>query len=559
MKRHSRYSAALQKNFLPRASFSSIGDAAGGDVNGSGYISGGDHNTSDNESRRTTPLTMRRDNSNLTIRRASMSQLPSRATPEPLCMDESLFEIQTPNLLLDAPRTELGTASIAYRAGDAMYTLMVVTCYSEGEAGLKSTIDSLVMTDYPDDQKILFIVADGLIRGEGNALTTPEICVDLMEVDPWAGYIHGRLWSSGQVDLDCADIGKKDDIVDTATHRMATGRKRLRCSPDDPDWLPPAYSYVAIADGEKRHNMARVFAGHYNSSDRQHRVPALIVVKCGTPAERNLSKPGNRGKRDSQIILMCFLQKVLLRDRMTPLEYDMFIKMRYLMSITPDLFEAVLCVDADTVVAPSSLAHMTAVFKMDPMVMGLCGETQIANKTSSWVTTIQVFEYFISHHLNKAFESIFGGVTCLPGCFCMYRIKAPKQGGWVPILASTDIHDFYSENVTDTLHKKNLLLLGEDRYLTTLLLKTFPKRKMMFVPSATCQTLVPDAFSVLLSQRRRWINSTVHNLFELVLVNDLCGTFCCSMQFVIFMELVGTLVLPAAILFTIVLLLSSLV
>ena len=382
--------------------------------------------------------------------------------------------------------------------------------------------------------------------------------MDLMEVDPWAGYIHGRLWSSGQVDLDCADIGKKDDIVDTATHRMATGRKRLRCSPDDPDWLPPAYSYVAIADGEKRHNMARVFAGHYNSSDRQHRVPALIVVKCGTPAERNLSKPGNRGKRDSQIILMCFLQKVLLRDRMTPLEYDMFIKMRYLMSITPDLFEAVLCVDADTVVAPSSLAHMTAVFKMDPMVMGLCGETQIANKTSSWVTTIQVFEYFISHHLNKAFESIFGGVTCLPGCFCMYRIKAPKQGGWVPILASPDIHDFYSENVTDTLHKKNLLLLGEDRYLTTLLLKTFPKRKMMFVPSATCQTLVPDAFSVLLSQRRRWINSTVHNLFELVLVNDLCGTFCCSMQFVIFMELVGTLVLPAAILFTVVLLLSSL-
>ena len=67
---------------------------------------------------------------------------------------------------------------------------------------------------------------------------------------------------------------------------------------------------------------------------------------------------------------------------------------------------------------------------------------------------------------------------------------------------------------------------------------------MVFVPSATCETLVPDTFAVLLSQRRRWINSTVHNLFELVLVNDLCGTFCCSMQFVIFMELVGTLVLP---------------
>ena len=54
---------------------------------------------------------------------------------------------------------------------------------------------------------------------------------------------------------------------------------------------------------------------------------------------------------------------------------------------------------------------------------------------------------------------------------------------------------------------KNLLLLGEDRYLTTLMLRTFPNRKMMFVPQAVCKTVVPDTFKVLLSQRRRWINS----------------------------------------------------
>jgi chitin synthase len=134
----------------------------------------------------------------------------------------------------------------------------------------------------------------------------------------------------------------------------------------------------------------------------------------------------------------------------------------------------------------------------------------------------------------------------------MYRIKAPKgpNGYWVPILANPDIVEHYSENVVDTLHKKNLLLLGEDRYLSTLMLRTFPKRKMIFVPQAVCKTVVPDTFSVLLSQRRRWINSTIHNLMELVLVQDLCGTFCFSMQFVVFMELVGTLALPAAISFT---------
>lgn len=200
--------------------------------------------------------------------------------------------------------------------------------------------------------------------------------------------------------------------------------------------------------------------------------------------------------------------------------------------------------------------------QQDPKIMGLCGETRVENKFQSPVTMIQVFEYHISHFLSKSFESLFGAVTCLPGCFSMYRIKTPKtdENGdevWVPILANPDIVEDYSENIVDTLHRKNLLLLGEDRYLTTLMLKSFPKRKMMFVPTAICRTVVPDSWSVLFSQRRRWINSTIHNLLELVLVNDLCGIFCCSHQFLILLELIGTCVLPAAILFTIYLILYS--
>lgn len=152
--------------------------------------------------------------------------------------------------------------------------------------------------------------------------------------------------------------------------------------------------------------------------------------------------------------------------------------------------------------------------------------------------------------MTKAFESCFGGVTCLPGCFSMYRIKCKKGDDWVPILASPDIVSIYSSPVVDTLHKKNLLLLGEDRFLTTMMLRTFPKRKLMFVPRAYCKTTVPSTFSTLLSQRRRWVNSTIHNLMELVLVNELCGTFCFSMQFVILVELIGTATLPAAIFFT---------
>ena len=160
--------------------------------------------------------------------------------------------------------------------------------------------------------------------------------------------------------------------------------------------------------------MAKVYAGFYDYGDttakraRQQRVPMIVVAKVGNPHVVHDAKPGNRGKRDSQIVLMIFLQKVMFDERMT------------------------------------------------------------------------TFELF------------------------------------------------------------NLM-------------------KNMFYPQAVCKTTVPDSFRVLLSQRRRWINTIVHNLFEPILVHDLCGTFCFSIQFVVGMELMGTLVLPVAISFTLSLVIISII
>ncbi|KIJ66533.1 glycosyltransferase family 2 protein [Hydnomerulius pinastri MD-312] len=399
------------------------------------------------------------------------------------------------------------------------HTICLVTAYSESVEGLRTTIDSLATTDYPNSHKLILVIADGMVKGAGNTLTTPEICLTMM--------------------------------------------KEFVIAPEDVE----PHSYVAIADGHKRHNMAKVYAGFYAYDDstversKQQRVPMVLVAKVGNPLEVNDAKPGNRGKRDSQIVLMAFLQKVMFDERMTTFEYEFFNSLWRVTGVSPDRYELVLCVDADTKVFPDSLTRMVSCMVVDVEIMGLCGETKIANKADNFVTMMQVFEYYISHHMTKAFEAMFGGVTCLPGCFSMYRIKAPKgdTGYWVPVLANPDIVEHYSENVVDTLHKKNLLLLGEDRYLTTLLLKTFPRRKNMFCPQAVCKTIVPDSFRVLLSQRRRWINSTIHNLAELVLVRDLCGTFCFSMQFVVGMELMGTLVLPAAISFTLYLIIISII
>jgi hypothetical protein len=145
----------------------------------------------------------------------------------------------------------------------------------------------------------------------------------------------------------------------------------------------------------------------------------------------------------------------------------------------------------------------------------------------------------------KAFESLFGSVTCLPGCFTLYRLRTPDT--YKPLLISNQLIHDYSENRVDTLHMKNLLHLGEDRYLTTLLLKHFPEFKTQFVRDAHAYTVAPDDWKVLLSQRRRWINSTVHNLGELVFLDQLCGFCCFSMRFVVLIDLVSTIIQPVTV------------
>jgi hypothetical protein len=75
------------------------------------------------------------------------------------------------------------------------------------------------------------------------------------------------------------------------------------------------------------------------------RTPTVIIVKCGTEQEAATDKkPGNRGKRDSQLILMNFFSRVTYNDRMTPLDFDLFRKIHVLMGVTPDFFEVCLMV-----------------------------------------------------------------------------------------------------------------------------------------------------------------------------------------------------------------------
>jgi chitin synthase len=99
--------------------------------------------------------------------------------------------------------------------GAELFCVCLVTCYSEGAEGIKITLDSIAGTTYSDARKLIFVVCDGMITGSGEKMSTPDICVGMIERDPRFGD-------------------------------------------------PTPMSYVAVADGAKAHNQAMVYAGHYS-------------------------------------------------------------------------------------------------------------------------------------------------------------------------------------------------------------------------------------------------------------------------------------------------------
>ncbi|KAL4739299.1 chitin synthase-domain-containing protein [Aspergillus similis] len=371
------------------------------------------------------------------------------------------------------------------------FVICMVPAYTEGEDSLRKGLDSLTALQYDNKRKLIFVICDGMIVGGGNDRPTPKIVLDILGVDP-------------KID-------------------------------------PPALPVKSIGQGNEQLNYGKVYSGLYEYEGNV--VPYVVVVKVGKESEQNKSKPGNRGKRDSQVLLLNFLSRVHHRAPMSPLELEVFHQINNVIGVDPELYEYCLMVDADTSVREDSLNRLVAACANDARIAGICGETSLQNEERSWWTMIQVYEYFISHHLAKAFESLFGSVTCLPGCFCMYRLRTADRGR--PLIISEKLLEEYSDNNVDTLHKKNLLALGEDRYLTTLMTKYFPTMSYKFIPDAFASTAAPETWSVLLSQRRRWINSTIHNLVELAALKDLCGFCCFSMRFVVMVDLLGTIILPA--------------
>jgi len=155
--------------------------------------------------------------------------------------------------------------------------------------------------------------------------------------------------------------------------------------------------------------------------------------------------------------------------------------------------EMLVYVDSDSFLMPGAIRKVVQGL-VDPTVAAVAGHTDVENVGTNALTKMQDVRYFVSYRVLKAAESLFGAVSCCPGCFSAYRK--------VCVL-----------NVLDRwLYQKFLghyATFGDDRSLTNYLLRDY---RVLYDDEALATTIVPEKWGKYIRQQCRWKRSWVREM-----------------------------------------------
>ena len=162
----------------------------------------------------------------------------------------------------------------------------------------------------------------------------------------------------------------------------------------------------------------------------------------------------------------------------------------------------ILLSDSDNIIKPNALHNFTLYLHKNPSKLAYCGYMSCITSDNSFnlVTALQDTEY-ISCEINRFFELQMGTVNCLPGAFTIMRYPAFKKH-------SQEYFEYSEQKNITHYHQKTL---GEDRYLTHLFHKTFPRNSIGFCQTARCSTDPPNTIIKFIKQRRRWLLGSISN------------------------------------------------
>jgi cellulose synthase/poly-beta-1,6-N-acetylglucosamine synthase-like glycosyltransferase len=137
-------------------------------------------------------------------------------------------------------------------------------------------------------------------------------------------------------------------------------------------------------------------------------------------------------------------------------------------------------------------------------------EYKVKKKSRNWFEKIeakvliyaQYVEYKVSHYIDKAFETMFGFVSVLPGAFCTFR--------WAAIQGDP-LKSFFKglESDKHTAKEANMYL-AEDRVMWLEILRKYSEDWVLrYIPGCLALTDPPTSIIGLVKQRRRWTNGSL--------------------------------------------------
>jgi len=162
-----------------------------------------------------------------------------------------------------------------------------------------------------------------------------------------------------------------------------------------------------------------------------------------------------------------------------------------------------LTLDGDIDFQPPAVTLLVDLMKKNKNLGAACG--RIHPVGSGPMVWYQLFEYAIGHWLQKATEHMIGCVMCSPGCFSLFRAKA---------LMDDNVMRKYTTMSSEPRHYVQYDQ-GEDRWLCTLLLQR--GYRVEYSAASDAYTACPEGFSEFFNQRRRWVPSTIANIFDLLM------------------------------------------
>ena len=181
--------------------------------------------------------------------------------------------------------------------------------------------------------------------------------------------------------------------------------------------------------------------------------------------------------------------------------------------------------DIGTQPLPKSLSVLYQYLENHDQCSGVCGEIEVdttVDKKSTCLTPsyflviAQFVEYKLSNFVDKAFETLFGFVSVLPGAFSGYRWKAingPPLVQYFKGLDKTNLTCFQSN-----------MYLAEDRIMClSIVVNTERNDTLAYVPGAVAVTDPPKSLEQFMKQRRRWINGS--NFASFYVLSNCYGIF----------------------------------